>query len=687
MNVAAPMSDIAMTLGLLMAVALVGLPSEILIAKISRTTSLIIGRSFLLGFSWISVLSWYAFKAGIKVGSLYRITYVVAFMVTASICILAIRRGTLWHRCGMISACSDIGVDLVGFGVCAASYVVLVSLNLNSADLRWPTIFNADIFVYVKSANYLSLFPDAYPVVSSTNLSAFLSSDVFGCFNLIALARFVFRTDVSHVVVAVMALGVGLVGLAVARCCRVIFGLGTVLSTLIALVTVTGPLFEYISLNYFLSQIVFVSILMTAALWSLEVESRGWRWSAACGLVMWASAACVLLAYDVWSFQFIVILSTVMAVAGSSRPGSTAAMRLATGLLSFFGLVAVGLAGLACASPSRLANAVAKLASLSVPNVAGWLLPFVDLDLLLGLPVDWRIEPGSGTAIFGPMLGFVMLIAVVGLSAARLDRTRGYAPRLIALGLFCSAAMTYVLVWLRFGETYQQWKFASTLPLGFGFTVLATIIGLARIDASRRRSVFVGAAATVFLIGCIWLNISLARSKWLATMAHIPATMERLADLDHEADDLPVYVNVADFQARMAALTFVNRKPLTFDGVSQFGPGGPPARRTALCRGQGGLRSLRSAPPDLCRPALFIPPLSRHPSRSSHHGLARRGLVPVAVRVRRPGTLGAAKRGSSRVLATPLRLRSHVRPRLGRARRYVAPSSRTSLRRSGPSSA
>ena len=469
-----------------------------------------------------------------------------------------------------------MGPDLLGFVCCAGSYAALVGFKLAPDDLAWPTIFNADIFVYMKASAYLAFFPGAFPTVGGADLHSIATHDVFGTFGLLTFAKFTLGTGLGRVAVPVMGLGIGLIGMAVSRCCRTVFRLSLPLSVLVALVTVTGPLFQYVVLNYFLSQTVFVAVMLTVSLWLVEVRSGTGRAGLAAAVVVAVASGCVLLCYDVWLLQFVAMMSALMAALRILAPTGRLRVRAGAALVAGGAAAALSLGVSALTSPSRLGDVLSKLAAMSVPNSSGWSLPFVDPGLLLGLPIDWQPEEAPKVSIAGPIMGAVLLLAMLGIAAARLDRGDGSLRRKTAFGLFCAAALAYLVVWTKFGEAYQQWKFASTLPLGFGFTVLATMAHLLRLDALRSRAAVLEIAAATFLVVCIGLDGSLARDKLMSSLAHIPASMADLATVDRLPGNEPVYVDVTDFQARMTALAFINLKPLTFQGHSQFGPGTSP---------------------------------------------------------------------------------------------------------------
>ena len=121
-----------------------------------------------------------------------------------------------------------------------------------------------------------------------------------------------------------LGVAIGMIGVAVARSCRVVFRLGSPLSIALALTTTTGPVFLYVVLNYFLAQIVFASVLLTVALTVLEFRDGGARDVAGRNLVLAAGAAAAVLSYDVWALQYAVLIAALLAVAegrdGRRRP-------------------------------------------------------------------------------------------------------------------------------------------------------------------------------------------------------------------------------------------------------------------------------------------------------------------------------------------------------------------------------
>ena len=572
--VQATLADTLASLGLLCILAMIGYPIGALIGRIGQIAQPPIGVSWTLGFFWISVGSWKAFEAGTKLAVVYRGSLVAAVVLALVILLL----GRRWPTPRSIAeACRGIALDLVAFGSCAAAYAWLVHSKLKPGDLGWPTILNADIFVYIKASAYLALFPGGQAAVGEMDLHGFVGHDVFGAFGLMAFAKFVLYSDLAHLAIPTMGLGVGLIGMATARSCRVTFGIGLPLSLLVGLMTVTGPLFQYIALNYFLGQILFLALMLTVVLWVAETQPVGWRSAFGGSVIISTASGAVLLCYDVWAFQFVAIVSALIAGLRLFQPGRRQRDRVGLAIVSGVcsGSMAIGV--MTMTSASRLLNTLSKLVALSVPNAAGWPLPFVDIGLLLGLPFEWGSDATPDAGFAGSVMGAVLLLAVIGVAVAALDHGGGSVGRKATFSLFCVGAITYWVIWARFGDSYQQWKFASTFPLGFGFAVLATVAHLLRLDASRRWATATGLVAAVYLVACIGLDISFVREKLMATLAHLPASLSDLVAIDERPGNEPIYVDTSDFQVRMAALALIDRKPVSFSGTSQFGPGrGPP---------------------------------------------------------------------------------------------------------------
>ena len=557
------------------ALALIGYPAHTALAWLAKSSKSSVGVSWVVGFFLASASAWKAFEAGIKLGIVYRglLFTALAFIILR----LALARRRPTRRDG-IAIWRALGPDLVTFCACSASYAGLVHSNLAPGELAWPTILNADIFVYMKAAGYLGLFPGGTVAIGAMNLRDFAQHDVFGAFGLVTFGRFVLRTSWSDLPLSTMGLAIGLIGMAAGRCCRTLFDLGLPTSILLALVLVTGPLFQYVALNYFLGQMLFVGVLTTSSLWLVEEQPFGGRAVLAKALGLSLAAACLLLCYDVWTFQFVAITSGLLSTLCFLRPAQRWRDRLTAAVLSGLSSLVLAGASLFATSPSRLAGVASKLASFSVPNAAGWPLPFIDPGLLLGLPVAWRGMDDPKIAATGTMASAVLLLATVGIASAKLDRSRQSLGRKVVLALFCLTAAAYLVVWATFGETYQQWKFASTLPLGFGFAVTATVIHLLCLDLPPLRAAAAGAGAALFLTVCVVLNVSIAREAFAATLAHLPKSLKALTTVDKDPGNEPVYVDIDDFYPRMAALALINKKPLTFAGRSQFGPGSEPPK-------------------------------------------------------------------------------------------------------------
>ena len=576
------LSNVLASLGLLGALVALGFPIYMLGRRFGLTDRAPLGLCWLFGLAWLAAWSWYGVAVDIRPTAAYRALFLLAPILGGLALVFLLPRPEQRLR-GGAALTADVGLDLTAFVTTVLVYSGLIFSNLRPDDLPWATIFDADIYVYLKGAAWLSFAPVAIPTVGWTDFQSFVHHDVFGCFNLLAFGRFVLHTGLEHLPIPTLGVAVGMIGIAVSRSCRLAFRLRLPLALAVMLTITTGPLFLYVVLNYFMSETVFISILLTIALQSLEPEGGGERNVAGRALVLSAGAIVALLYYDVWALQYAVLLATLFAVTEGLTSPESRHRRVLVVVLSFVARFALALGAMALVSPTRLLDAVEKLRIDSVPNIAGWALPFVDLDLLVGLPVEWQGMDVPRLAIAGPVLGFLLLLAVLSLAVAKLDQGPGLMARRFTLGCFCAMLLAYLAVWLKFGETYQQWKFASTLPMGFGFAVLASAVRVFNLGKFRRLA---GTVAMAFLLACVALNIGIARDLWLVRLAHVPAALASLArTLDAAPSDGPVHVTLDDFNTRHVAMIMLNHRAVTFDGLTMFGASPPPpasGRRTVI---------------------------------------------------------------------------------------------------------
>ena len=533
-----------------------------------------LGAYWLLGLSWVSILSWYTFAAGFSIVWAFRLSTLLGA------CTVVIGMGQAIGELGrgrevVRRFVSAFAADTLSFLACLLVYLTLTISKIKHGSLPWVTIGNNDLLAYLKLGSYIRHFPHELQFVDGQNLRQFASDDVFGAFNLIALSSFTMRSGVENFAIPVMSFVIGGAGMAIARCCRRIFRLGVPLSILLAIVTLTCPLESYVTLNYFLGQMLFVAILLTTSLLMVEMSAVAAPSAGLTAIFGIVSSCTVMLCYPPWLLQYIIIVSGLMAVLGGWR-SELSVPRWIAGLAirSVIGGALISMALLAI-SFTRFSAAVTRLAVVSKTNNAGWPLSFVNLDLLFGWPDDWRMNDSS-VSVIGQSLAVVVLVVLLFSMLLKFDRSPERFARSVLVATFAAAATAYLAIWFCFGASYQQWKFATTIPLGFGFVIPATAIFVLLVDTSRSIRVLLRCGVAAFLALIIFANVQQFYSRWSVSVYDFPVSLSnaRLIDLEPGIDR--GYVKMDDYLARMGASVFVVHKPVTFSGPTYWGDRSPP---------------------------------------------------------------------------------------------------------------
>ena len=290
-----------------------------------------------------------------------------------------------------------------------------------------------------------------------------------------------------------------------------------------------------------------------------------------------ASSIFVLLCYPPWLLQHVVLVSGMAAVLSMPRvrrPGVLWPLAL---VIRTSGGIAVLVLLLTTVSFPRMDAALTRLAVVSQANIAGWPLSFVKLDLLLGWPDEWRMNDVP-SHISGQSLSFAVLIALILAMMLKFDRGPGNFARAFLVILFTATVAAYLAIWIWFGASYQQWKFATTVPLAYGFVISAAVVFLLLLGSPRRVSILLRLATGCVLTVVIGLNLHQYYGTWSVDAYDFPASLRNAKSIDLTPDTPRGYINLDNYAERMGASVFVNFKPVTFSGPTYWGVGVPPPK-------------------------------------------------------------------------------------------------------------
>ena len=458
---------------------------------------------------------------------------------------------------------------------------ILLCRNLRPTDLPLVISGNADMLMYLKMGAYLLHFPDTTVQSGTTVLWVQSRIDVFGTFNLLAFSAFIGKTGIENTPIPVASLAIGIAITAITRICRRFYGLTAFEAFSIAILVATSALIVYLLYNFFLAQLYFIALFLLALMVVLLFvkEDSGGNSYIRLSLFMMLPASCIIFVYHVWYFQFVAIFYALIAYSFLIKSGRLAVGKIAKASVIFILAASSCLAVAACLLPERFLIAARTVIYLArVPN-AGWPFGFVNPQLMLGVPAAWDMHNPDGP-VWTVWVPVVLMMLFVVLVVERFHRDGRLSLPVFTLPLlaFFVSLVLYLIVWLHYGFSYQQWKFATTLPLPLGFTLTASLVYALTANGGGERAIAARLVA-LCLVGGIGVNVYDVIHRWGKQAFHFSKnlTLARQAK-PVEGGDL-VYVNAPDYLERMTAAVFINAKLIAFSGVTYFGPGTNPAAK------------------------------------------------------------------------------------------------------------
>lgn len=521
----------------------------------------------ILGLLCVAVTSWYFFINGLP-------------MVLGFTGLLSLSAATVIYLVGRSRTRNDFSsqiiflwrtwkFDLLSFLLIVLGYSIFLHFRLPPGSPPWATNGNNDVFDYLKMGTYLANFPAGFPRIAAVDINHALKQDIFGPAALLALAGFVCRTEVVELPIPLLGVAIGLAAMAMARVCRVTYALGAITSLLIAVMFAVSPPYDYIVLHYFSAQLWFVAILITCLALMFEQRHADNRREREVLTVMVCSGTCVMYYYHAWFFQFTLLMPLVYAALFFSKPNSIARRpALAAAGRFVAGIIACNL-GAAIVSLGRYGYTIARLNLVRKVGAAGWPLGFIDPAALLGLPVKWDQVATSISAM--SVLSSLIVVAAVAV-LYRIDKQPGSNIRRIGLLTYLFVFILYLAIWLLYGFSYQQWKFATTLTLPLGFIPIAACIFLLGKRASEAWRPRIGAIVSVCLALFAMLDVYRVDKGWARHLVVFPSALRDAKAVERMPAE-NAYIDIPDFRQRMAAAVFIGNKPIEFSAPSYYGLG------------------------------------------------------------------------------------------------------------------
>ena len=531
------------------------------------------------GLLIVSVAAWYCIKLNLPTVYSYCLVIALGAIYPAHIIYACLLRKDVRYQVAVRENLRLFFQDSCAFLSGVIILDIFLFRNLRSADIPWVIAGNNDLLMYLKMGAYLLHFPNTTVQAGTVNLWDFSQRDVFGDFNLLAFSSFIGRTGIENAPTPVIGFVIGLAVTAIVRICRHFYGLATLEAYSIAVLVETSGLLIYLIYNYFLGQLFFISLFLIVFMALLQAikNKTGGAIYIPFGLFTTLAASCVLFTYHVWYFQFVLIFSAMTAYSFLITVSEVTVRNVIKALVIFVLIIACCVAFSACLLPERLPAVVEWLAVITKANIAGWPLGFVNPLFIIGVPAVWEMN-NRDAPVWTAWIPIVVAILFVTLMVKRFH-SHGRLSILIfslpLLALFTSLVL-YLIVWLHYGFSYQQWKFASTLVLPLGFTLIASFIYALTANAGQDRSIVTGFVMLCLLWG-ISVNVYGVIHHWGKGEIHFSSNLKLAKQAWPVVGSDLVYVNAPEYWERMAAAVFIDAKLISFSGPTYFGPGLNPA--------------------------------------------------------------------------------------------------------------
>jgi len=561
----------ASALGLVFAIAFIGAVLLALARSLGSALDFSVGLAFGTGLFALNLTSWHVFQFATPL----RYGFLGLLIATLGVTLIAAAspagRRIVARLYLELRPSWPVAVILL-FHTFAMSALVLYPLG--SGDLPLVTIGNNDIHVYVRLADYLLNDAASAGNIFQNDLRVVARSDVFGAYALLAFAAFLRDTDPVLVAQVPLVAVTALTGTFAACICRQVWQLPWGLSAIIGAAMFTNGLFAYTALHYFLSQLACASLLLIFTCCFLESARSGKTDFANFVVGQTALLGCVLFVFPVLLLPIIVATAMLafwlmLIRAARERPDFTGldaavpAVRVALGS----GLVAAGLVYLA--APARVASTIGKLAFYSRKDVVGWPLDFIHPVAISGFPMHTVPALGPSTSLitqvaeFGAVLALVawLMVLIVRSGPTRAETMLRLTPLLAFFGLL----LAYLVVWQLYGTSYQQWKFASSFPLLFSFSVAGSLCHLFYRSRHRSRG-YLALSLPAALLATIAVNwISIGKMLY-PRVSHYARAIGDVAAIDGINGIGRIYVDFPEpaWGTRMLAANFVKRPQVAF---------------------------------------------------------------------------------------------------------------------------
>ncbi|MBI5132487.1 MAG: hypothetical protein HZA66_23860 [Rhodopseudomonas palustris] len=536
------------------------------------------GSAFLfgLGFAELIVGSWICFHLDIGLRTGFALMCGASLVLPASAAALAGRRVASWQT---LAPALPSRFTVVAFLVCALAFSGFITAALTPGDLAMVLRGNNDIHMYAKVADVLLNYAGGPGNIVGIDLRPPVQSDVFGAYVYLALAAFLTQQPTVSITLMPLIGAAALIGASIAWIAARIIRLPAPAAIVLALCVLFTGLFAEISFNYFLSQLISRALMLTMLIALLQAHQRRCLSLPISFTIGLAILIGIQTSYPALFLSDLTMFAGIYAglqcIDALSRRRSAVVWTLFVAALKSVGVTAAIFATVALLFPDRVSHALQLIRSFSEVDVGGWPMDLVSPLMLSGLGVGWTFPSLAGW----PAVQFAVLAAMV-LAATVLVARKRDAPQdpLLLLGPMALGALLlalYAVAWLRFGQSYRQWKFAASYSLLLGFAVPGTALALlcAPLLARWRRTTT--AAMTLGLAAILAANWHFSR-HWHDNEGHFPLDYLTIAKIDSMPDLRDVVIDLPEFGMRMMAASLIRHKRVGLTGLTYYGAGAPP---------------------------------------------------------------------------------------------------------------
>lgn len=519
--------------------------------------------TFMAGVAAWILLTWFGFQFQVS------LIWTVCGALGVSLVVLALRAGHRLRRRALLPRPGRTVLELASVWVLLSGLAYAVLARYLTPE-NFPFVYssNLDIFFYASSSQLMIDVGTVNPVrISNFPLGVNVPLNVIGDMSLISLMQVLTsQTPFAFVMPSLMFVE-AVLGSLVYWTSRRFLRLNRLVSATLSVLFVSNPLLYYIAYNYFHSQLLASIVILYALYSSLEPRIArqnlfaSWFVAGVAYVILFFAYPGALTSFFVFHVLLITIAGIVHAI--PARPAAvvrgvaiTVLQKLA--VLPFLALVFV------VVFPDRVQIDLYWITTYSAKNIAGWPQPLVTAMPLLGHLVQsdpvFRLDRWTVAAYAVTLVGSVAgLLAIVRRHSANCE------PRIVA-GVMCLLMyLEYLALYGLYGESYQQWKFASLFPLLLAFIIPGIFLsGLSRLDEipqlSRRAArAFASLVPVALVVATVPVNLSAA---WAFPITTVPRAWGNMAAIETTARVPRVFVDVDRPDETMAAAYIIRRTDL-----------------------------------------------------------------------------------------------------------------------------